>query len=207
MRITKNEAKAYVFQARLYGKTLRTTIGSPKVWSIKQARAEARRLGVLVNQGIDPRIEASKLKEDFLARFRVGEPALDAWLIYLDEEKIHWSKRYFWEHQELSRDGGELITKGLRKNQNSIKEIGFLRPILDLPFTLINQNVITNWVRREVASRPTKTHLAITMFRAFIKWASNNSNYSHLIEQNIFEKLNKNCQLVKQSQTAYRKSN
>lgn len=189
VRVTAKGSKAYIFQSRLYGKTLRVTIGHTKIWSLKQARAETRRIGVLIDQGVDPRADAAKLKEDFLAKNRIGEPALEAWHIYLEERKNHWSQRYFWEHQELSRDGGELITKGLRSNQNSTKEIGFLRPILDLPFESINQDVITKWVRNEIISRPTKTHLALTMFKAFIKWASNNSDYKSLVKENIFEKI------------------
>lgn len=189
IRVTANGVKAYIFQGRLYGKTLRMTIGHTKVWSIKQARTETRRIGVLIDQGVDPRIEAIKLKEDFLAKNKLGEPALEAWHIYLEERKNNWTKRYFWEHQELSRNGGELITKGLRRNQNSVKEVGFLRPILDLPFESINQDVIAKWARNEMKSRPTKTHLALTMFKAFIKWASNHSSYKISVKENIFEKI------------------
>jgi hypothetical protein len=51
LRATANGAKAYIFQSVLGGKTLRSTIGSPSNWSIKDAQAEARRLQTPIDQG------------------------------------------------------------------------------------------------------------------------------------------------------------
>ncbi|MDZ7809982.1 MAG: Arm DNA-binding domain-containing protein [Arhodomonas sp.] len=45
LRATSTGAKAYIFQARLHGRTVRQTIGSPEAWDIDAARAEARRPG------------------------------------------------------------------------------------------------------------------------------------------------------------------
>src|SRR5450631_4629442 len=64
LRATENGAKAFVFQAKLAGRTIRRTLGDPKAWSIEAARVEARRLQVLVDRGIDPRQEdADRLAE------------------------------------------------------------------------------------------------------------------------------------------------
>jgi hypothetical protein len=49
------KAKAYIFQSRFNGKSLRVTIGSLKDWSIDRASAEARRLQTLIDQNQDPR--------------------------------------------------------------------------------------------------------------------------------------------------------
>lgn len=55
LRVTQAGSKAYVLESRVNGKTLRITIGDPKVWTLGDAQAEARRLQTLCDQGSDPR--------------------------------------------------------------------------------------------------------------------------------------------------------
>ena len=55
VRITSAGAKSFVFESKLNRQTIRRTIGDVKVWSIEQARTEARRLAVLLDNGQDPR--------------------------------------------------------------------------------------------------------------------------------------------------------
>lgn len=50
-----NGTRAFIFQGYLHGVTLRLTIGDAKVWSLEDARIEARRLQSLLDQGQDPR--------------------------------------------------------------------------------------------------------------------------------------------------------
>ncbi|MEZ0192167.1 tyrosine-type recombinase/integrase [Ralstonia solanacearum] len=70
VRVTAAGAKSFVFEAKLRGKTIRTTIGAVQSWTIEAARAEARRLSVTVDCGIDPReqlreaIEAENRERD-----------------------------------------------------------------------------------------------------------------------------------------------
>ena len=49
-------------QTKLNGKSIRLTIGKVNIWNIPKARAEARRLQVLIDQGRDPRQEAADKK-------------------------------------------------------------------------------------------------------------------------------------------------
>ena len=69
-RATRSGVKAYIFEARLNGKTLRITIGDVRDWPIdgpagnnKTARAEARRLKTLTDSGIDPREQAAERRD------------------------------------------------------------------------------------------------------------------------------------------------
>ena len=55
VRATLAGAKSYVFEAKLGRKTIRRTIGDVRAWSIELARAEANRLRVTLDGGIDPR--------------------------------------------------------------------------------------------------------------------------------------------------------
>ena len=68
LRVTPSQAKSYVFEAWFNGKSLRMTIGDTVTWPLKKAQNEARRLKVLVDQGIDPREERKKLNAQTVAR-------------------------------------------------------------------------------------------------------------------------------------------
>jgi hypothetical protein len=48
-------SKAYIFETKLNGKTIRMTIGDPSNWGIGKAQVEASRLKVMTDQGINPR--------------------------------------------------------------------------------------------------------------------------------------------------------
>ena len=47
VRVTAAGAKSFVYEAKLNRQTIRRTIGDVKLWSIEQARTEARRLAVV----------------------------------------------------------------------------------------------------------------------------------------------------------------
>ncbi len=55
LRVTSAGAKTYVFETRLSGKTIRLSIGDVRTWTVGDAQAEATRLKMLTDQGIDPR--------------------------------------------------------------------------------------------------------------------------------------------------------
>lgn len=48
-------AKSFIFEAKLNRQTIRRTIGDVRAWTLEDARAEARRLQTLIDQGTDPR--------------------------------------------------------------------------------------------------------------------------------------------------------
>src|ERR1700733_11463398 len=61
VRVTAARARSYVFESRVHGRTVRTTIGDVKTWTLSKAQAEARRLASeCVDKGIDPRIVAKQ---------------------------------------------------------------------------------------------------------------------------------------------------
>ncbi len=185
VRTTKCGSKSYVLQTRLLGKVIRLTIGSVHVWTLGQAKIEARRLLFLIDQGIDPRFENEK-RQLLIERKQVScEPALITWMIYLKINKEKWSSRYYQDHLDLSRDGGELITRGLRKNMLPIKEQGFLRPILNLPINQISNDFVIKWANTESLKRPTKTKISLAMFKAFICWLKTNPDYKNLIQEDL----------------------
>jgi hypothetical protein len=68
VRITASGDKAFIFEGKLDRTTIRRTIGSTKAWTIKDARKEANRLQVLIDQGIDPRELAREEKAEKIAK-------------------------------------------------------------------------------------------------------------------------------------------
>ena len=175
IRITNSGVKSYILQNRLNGKTIRLTIGLVSTWSIEEAQAEARRLLVLIDRGIDPRSEKVKNKTLKL------QSTLSIWNDYIKLKEKRWSSRYYLDHDDMCRDGGGIITRGLRKNQSNIKEAGFLRPLLNLPLNSITREKIITWMEKERSTRPLKTRLALAMFKAFIRWVSDHEKYKHLL--------------------------
>ncbi|MDZ4214811.1 MAG: Arm DNA-binding domain-containing protein, partial [Rhodocyclaceae bacterium] len=55
VRVTPTGSKAFVFEQSLKNRTIRRTIGSVDAWTIDAARAEAKRLSLLLDVGTDPR--------------------------------------------------------------------------------------------------------------------------------------------------------
>ncbi len=61
IRATPNgDTRAFIFQGKVNGSALRVTIGDSRAWGIDDARAEARRLQTLIDQGTDPRHEKAE---------------------------------------------------------------------------------------------------------------------------------------------------
>ncbi|MBL8443027.1 MAG: integrase family protein [Zoogloeaceae bacterium] len=71
---SESKGKAYIFQGKLDNKDLRATIGDVRVWNLDAARAEARRLQTLLDQGIDPR-ELDREKKEAKAAAEAAQEA------------------------------------------------------------------------------------------------------------------------------------
>lgn len=76
-------SKSFIFESKLDRRTIRVTIGDVRAWVLDSARAEARRLQTLVDQGIDPREEKAERRAAAEAKRedarKAETPALDAW--------------------------------------------------------------------------------------------------------------------------------
>jgi hypothetical protein len=91
VRVTAAGAKSFVFEAKLRSQTIRTTIGAVQSWTIEAARAEARRLSVTVDCGIDPlreAIEAERRERDARKRAQhfTLQRLLNDYVDYLEQQ-------------------------------------------------------------------------------------------------------------------------
>ena len=191
LRVTKSQNKSYVFEAWFNGKSLRTTIGDVHTWTISAAQAEARRLKVLIDQGIDPREEKADLKAAVEAKRVKAVLALDVWQEYVKDRSTKWGARHLSDHHEMVREGGEAITRGRRVGMSLVKEQGMLRELLNVPLPEINRDRVALWLKQESAKRPTRTRLALAQLRAFLSWAGDQPKYRELVHTDACERLSR----------------
>lgn len=190
LRVTAKGARSFVFETRLHGKTLRTTIGSTKDWDIKQARTEARNLKVLTDQGIDPRKLKAEQKaqsvreavEDKRRELLVG----DAWGEYLKNPPKKngkpWGAKHLADHLHLSQAGGEPKKRG-----KGLTVQGPLYPLLAMRMADVTAVVLKDWQAREAEARPTSARKAYELFRAFWRWCAARDEYAGLATLDVVE--------------------
>lgn len=174
-------AKSFIFESKLNRSTIRLTIGDVRVWNLEDARAEARRLQTLIDQGIDPRqekaerIAAAEAKREEARRTEA--PALEAWDAYVGTRKTKWSAHHLADHENVAKEGGEKRTRGRRKGEPDTTQPGALRSLLMLPLSQINADRVRAWLQDESAKRPTHARLAFGLLRAFLNWCADRPEY------------------------------
>ncbi len=179
-------AKAFIFEAKLDRRTLRVTIGDVRAWNLDDARAEARRLQTLVDQGIDPReqkrerIAASEAKREEARRSEA--PALEAWNAYIEARRPKWGARSYQDHLSLSKEGGETITRGRKTTEDGKTQPGALRALLALPLRKIDAPTVRAFLKDDAAKRPTQAALAFRLLRAFLNWCADRPEYQEQIQ-------------------------
>jgi len=68
VRATAGGVKAFIFEGKLDRSTIRKTIGKTDVWTVQDARKEARRLQTVIDRGIDPRVQERAQKAEKAAK-------------------------------------------------------------------------------------------------------------------------------------------
>lgn len=178
VRVTPAEAKSFVFEAKLNRQTIRRTLGDVREWSIEQARTEARRLAVLVDNGTDPReldrqrdadkaAAAAQAALHAAAAAAAAEPARVTWERYLEERRPHWRERTFTDHLKVAQVGGRAKVRG-----EGVTQDGPLAPLLVLPLSDLTPAAVDTWAAREAQDRPARVRLALRMLKAFLRWAA-----------------------------------
>ena len=180
LRVTANGARAYVFERRVHGETVRTTIGDPSAWKLEAARVEARRLTVLVDRKIDPRAEAAeKRAEAEASRIETQRRGLvleGVWRAYIEVNRGKWSDRYRTDHIKLAQSGGVK-----RKRGRGHTKPGPLASLMPLKLEELTAETIAHWMKREAARRPTSAALSFRVLRAFVRWAAEMPDYRDVI--------------------------
>jgi integrase len=169
--------KAFIFQAELpSGNSARVTIGDVQAWGIDEARAEARRLQTLIDQGIDPRQQkrertaATEAKREEERRQDVT--VADAWADYIADRRHKWSARHLADHENLAQLGGENWKRGIGKI-----EPGPLAALMSEKLASLSPESVADWLGKETQQRPTRAALAYRLLRAFLRWCATRADF------------------------------
>lgn len=186
VRVTKNENRAYIFQSRVSGKSLRITIGDVNIWSLDDARKESRRLQQLCDQGIDPRrtrAEEAKKNHEF-SKAQENEKITFGHVFaeYIDSNKHLWSPRHLKDHIVLSHRGGEVKVRG-----KGLTIPGVMASILDIPLIELTSDTLIDWQTKEAQTRPGRAALAFRITRSCINWCQEHNVYKNLIDSKVHQ--------------------
>lgn len=187
LRATRSGRKSFIFETRLHGKSVRLTIGNVRDWSIDgpsgnalTARAEARRLKTLTDNGIDPREQAADQRTR--AEGKRAEAArrevtvAEAWVAYKEARKHKWSARHLADHEAAADAGGRKKLRG-----DGVTAPGPLAVLMPLKLTQVDAGYMKAWLSREAAHRPTRADLGFRLFCAFLTWCETEPAYKNIV--------------------------
>ena len=183
VRVTAAGAKSFVYESKLNRQTIRRTIGDARLWSIEQARTEARRLAVVLDSGQDPRdLERQQQADKAAAKTAATMHAVtvgEAWAAYVAERTTYWGDLHRNDHERLTREGGKTAKRGTRGRGVTIA--GPLHPLMALPLRDLAPAVIEAWAAREAQTRPTAARLAWRLLKAFLGWCAEQPEYAPVL--------------------------
>lgn len=186
LRVTRGGAKAYIFQGKIHGRTVRITIGDSRSWTIDKAQEEARRLQTLVDTGIDPREHRIHQQIAYEARQtenrRKDVTFGEAWDEYVQARKVMWSERHYKDHVDHANLGGEPKKRG-----KGLTQPGPLAKLRPLKLPELSGERIAAWLILQAAERPTMAALSYRLLRAFIRWTSHSKTYQGIIPADAYK--------------------
>ena len=197
LRVTAAGSKAFIFETSLNNKTIRMTIGDPRNWAIGDAQAEASRLKVMTDQGIDPRqviADAIAAKEAEAAALtaqqaRESVTVAEAWQVYVAERsasmkdgKPEWGDKHKAHHSYFVQAGGVKRKRGTRTGESSKTRPGVLVPLMTMRLADVDAKVIAAWLDKESKQAPTTAAQAFRALRAFLTWCAKHETYSAAVQ-------------------------
>jgi integrase len=186
LRITAAGSRAYIFESRLYGKTIRVTIGDARAWDLGKARTEASRLRTLVNDGKDPRevrAERQVAHEARRAESRRQEVTFgEVWDEYVQARKPFWSERHHRDHLQHADQGNKP-----KKRAKGFTRPGPLAALRPLRLPELTGERIAEWLTSQAAERPTMSALSFRLLRSFIRWAAETPAYRGIIPSGAYK--------------------
>jgi len=178
---------SYVFQSKLNGKTLRVTIGDRRVWSIDAAQAEARRLKVLIDAGLDPRQvkaehQAAQVATNEAAAATIVRESItlaDVWPKYVTERTPHWGDHHIKAHAAMIQAGGEKCKRGPK-----LTEPGPLASLAGVRLVDLTIERLEEWAKGEKQARAASARLAMRLLKACLNWCAEHKDYSAIVTTN-----------------------
>ena len=186
VRLTRGGSKVFVFEQRLKGQTIRRSIGDVSAWTIDAARAEAKRLSVMLDAGTDPR-EVDRQQAAQRAQERAQERARDvtveaAWARYMVEgspkRRDAWKPRYVLDMQRMVAPGGEP-----RKRGKGTTLPGHLVPLMGMRLNEITEDTLAAWFNVQRKRSKHQATRALMVLRGLLRWASAQPELRALVDR------------------------
>jgi len=181
LRTTPAGKPSFVFQGRYQGKTLRITIGSPAAWTIPDARAKARELQRLIDEGIDPREQKrERLAEAEAAKAQREAEAVtfgQAWEQYTSDRWSKWGEHHRRDHEKQVREAGT-------DRHGKPTPAGPLNHFVAMRLVDLTPELVEVWADREGRDRPTQARLGLRLLSAFLNWCAKRPEYKALMPEN-----------------------
>lgn len=196
LRVTAGGARAYVFQGRFNGDTVRMTIGSPEAWSIRQAQERAREIQSMIDAGRDPRrVKAELVAADVQARAEARKRSAtlgEAWAAYCADRAPQWGERHAADHVRMVRPGGVTPKRGVRGGKNALTVAGPLFSLMKTRLTDITPDALRSWAERESARvgadggvrGATQARLALRLLSGCLAWCAERAEYAGAVPGN-----------------------
>jgi len=190
VRATAAGAKSFVYEAKLNRQTIRRTIGDVKLWSIEQARTEARRLAVVMDNGQDPREIARQQQADTAVRVATAAAqaataaahvltVAEVWTDYLEQRRPLWGALHYRDHLGKAKAGG--LPSGRRGGGKQLTKPGPLASLMPLALRDLDQPTVEAWAAREGKTRASSARLAWRLLTVFLTWCAEQPAYAGLL--------------------------
>jgi integrase len=179
LRVTASGSKSYIFEGWANGKSLRMTIGDYRIWTIEQAREQARYYQTLCDKGLDPRAEKkTALAAQEAERQQIARSSLtldNLWKEYIEDRQHAWGNRHLQDHYKVAQRGGEQRKRG----EGNLKP-GPLASLLDVRLVDLTADRLLEWQDKN-RDRPTRAALAYRLLKGFSSWCQENPGYADLL--------------------------
>ncbi|CPH74690.1 tyrosine-type recombinase/integrase [Burkholderia pseudomallei] len=186
LRVTTAGARAYIFESRLFGKTIRVTIGDARAWDLGRARTEAARLKTLIDDGKDPREARAQQQAAHEARQaearRRDVTFGKAWDEYVESRKPFWSERHYNDHLQHADEGGKPKKRG-----KGLTQAGPLAELRPLKLSDLISERIAEWMVLQSQDRPTMSALSFRLLRGFIRWTHDSPRYKGIVPTDAYK--------------------
>ncbi|CAJ3196914.1 Phage integrase [Burkholderia pseudomallei] len=186
LRVTTAGARAYIFESRLFGKTIRLTIGDARAWDLGRARTEAARLKTLIDDGKDPREARAQQQAAHEARQaearRRDVTFGEAWDEYVESRKPFWSERHYNDHLQHADEGGKPKKRG-----KGLTQAGPLAELRPLKLSELISERIAEWMVLQSQDRPTMSALSFRLLRGFIRWTHDSPSYKGIVPTDAYK--------------------
>jgi integrase len=183
VRVTAAGAKSFVFEAKLHRQTVRRTIGDVRSWSIEQARTEARRMAVILDNGQDPReIERQRQQKQAQAQSAAAAQTLtlaEVWADYIEQRRPFWGALHYRDHVDKAKAGG--LPSGRRGGGKEPTKPGPLASLMACRMVDLTPERIEAWAALEGQTRASSARLAWRLLTVFLTWCSQQPAYAGLV--------------------------